>query len=65
MKPLDWMIAVLLIIAGLACLTMASTGMIAGNSIGAMLRALLTICFWITIPLFVIGMLYTFLIKRK
>lgn len=54
MKWFEWVAIALLIMGGLACLTMSATAFVNTGS----LYYFLHICLWITIPLMLIGLIY-------
>lgn len=65
MKHLEKLIAGLLIISGLGCLSMAATGMTMGST-AHFLHSLLTVCLWTAVPLVIFGILYwTYFKKRR
>ncbi|MEW9668058.1 hypothetical protein [Ammoniphilus sp. 3BR4] len=64
MRHLEWLIAGILIILGLLCLSMAPTAMM-GSSMGAFFHSLISVCLWTAIPLLLFGGFYLFYIRKK
>ncbi len=67
MKKLYWMIVLILIGAGLFCLTMASSGLLTGNFIFSF-HHFISIFIWIAVPLIVFSLIYIFYVvnlKKK
>jgi hypothetical protein len=64
MKKAEWIIAVSLVVIGLSCLTMSATVMLNPNSIRAYLHNLVSICFWIGIPVLLAGS-FILIINRR
>lgn len=61
---LDWVVVIILVIAGLMCLTMSATSMMDTNSMGSYFTSFIQICMWIGIPIICAGILY-FVVKWK
>lgn len=63
MKKIEWLIAGLLIGAGVMCLTASASTM--GGSMEGVLRTFLQVCIWMGLPLLVIGVIYFIFLKSK
>lgn len=63
MKKTDWLIAGLLIVMGLGCLTVSATTMWGTESIKTYLKTLIHLCLWMGLPISVIGIFL--LLKRR
>jgi membrane protein DedA with SNARE-associated domain len=63
MKRIEYVIAGLLVIIGLACLT-TSGSYLMGAGIDAYITTFLQLCFWIGVPIIVFGISY-FIIKLR
>ncbi|EGL84018.1 hypothetical protein CathTA2_0421 [Caldalkalibacillus thermarum TA2.A1] len=61
MKRLDWVIAVMLVIIGLSCLTMSATWMLNPNSIRQYFFTFFHICFWAVLPVMITVVIYLIL----
>ncbi|MCM3164087.1 MULTISPECIES: hypothetical protein [Bacillaceae] len=64
MKRIEYVIAGLLVIIGLACLT-TSGSYLMGAGIDAYIMTFLQLCMWLGIPIVVVGVIYLILIKFK
>ncbi|HEY8435947.1 hypothetical protein [Parageobacillus thermoglucosidasius] len=64
MRRIEWLISLILVAAGLTCLTVSGTLLMNPDSIHSYLHTLLQICMWSGIPFFVAGLVY-FIIKWK
>lgn len=64
MRHLEWLIAGILIVLGLLCLSMAPTAMM-GSSMGGFFDSLISVCLWTAVPLLLLGSFYWFYIKKK
>jgi len=65
MKRIDWFIAISLVVIGLSCLTMSATSMMRPESIQNYLSNLFKICLWTGIPIFIAGVAYLILKRKK
>lgn len=66
MKRLEWLVAALLVIIGLCCLTFSGTLLIHPDSIQSYVRTFLKICGWMGLPIVVTGIIYViWLLKNK
>lgn len=64
MKKIEWFIAAFLVVIGLSCLTMSATVMMRPESIQVYLSNLFKICLWTGLPVFIAGVVY-FVLRRK
>ncbi|MCY9659516.1 hypothetical protein P5G65_23710 [Paenibacillus chondroitinus] len=65
MKRIEWLIAIILVVIGLSCLTMSATSMMKPESIRDYLSILLKICLWSGIPILIAGIVYMVVKKKK
>ncbi|MDO6449440.1 hypothetical protein [Oceanobacillus profundus] len=67
MKKIEWLLAVSLIIIGLACLTISGATMWGNGSIKYYVTTLMQVCFWTCLPGMIIGILYVIILvgRRK
>jgi hypothetical protein len=63
MRKIEYLIALILVVLGLACLTMSGSYLLEQN-IAVYAMTFLKICLWIGIPIVIIGFVYFFIIKR-
>jgi hypothetical protein len=64
MKIIEWIIALFLVLVGVACLTLSATWMFNPDTIQSYLATLFQICFWIAIPT-IIGIVIYLVYQRK
>ncbi|GAB7388548.1 hypothetical protein BSNK01_23860 [Bacillaceae bacterium] len=64
MSRIEWLVSLLLVAAGLSCLTVSATILLNPDSIRPYLQTLLQICMWLGIPVFVAGLVY-FIMKQR
>jgi membrane protein DedA with SNARE-associated domain len=64
MNKIEYLIALALVVIGIACLTMSGTYLLDQN-ITVYAMTFLKICLWIGIPIIIIGLVYFILVKRK
>ncbi|MFD2216522.1 hypothetical protein [Metabacillus endolithicus] len=64
MKRIEYVIASLLVIVGLACLT-TSGSYLMGDGLDAYITTFLQLCMWLGIPIVVVGVIYLILIRIK
>ncbi|MFZ3576699.1 hypothetical protein [Virgibacillus sp. DJP39] len=65
MKKIEWLIAGLLIIVGLTCLTVSGTTMWEPESVQSYLKTLIQLCLWMGLPVVIIGIIYVVVLKRN
>jgi hypothetical protein len=65
MKKIEWLMAIVLVIAGLTCLTISGTAMLGPETIDSYLITLLHLCLWMGIPVLVVGILYFIIWGKK
>ncbi len=65
MKKIEWLIAVLLILMGLVCLTVSATVMWGPESIETYLRTFIQLCLWMGLPIIIIGIIYLLFLKKR
>lgn len=65
MKKTEWLLAGLLIIMGLVCLTASASTMGGAVSTGGFLKNFLQLCLWMGLPVLVIGVIYLVVLKKK
>ncbi|UOQ94013.1 hypothetical protein MUO14_03320 [Halobacillus shinanisalinarum] len=65
MKKIEWLIAALLILIGLICLTVSSTVMWGTESIETYLKTFIQLCLWMGIPILIIGIIYILFLKKR
>ncbi|MDP4553539.1 hypothetical protein Q9251_22065 [Alkalihalobacillus macyae] len=65
MRKFEWLMAIILIVAGLICLTISGTAILGPESINSYLLTLIQLCFWMGIPIIVVGILYFILLSKK
>ncbi|WP_088051902.1 hypothetical protein [Virgibacillus dakarensis] len=66
MKKIEWLIAALLIAAGLICLTVSATTIWGTESIVSYFKTFVQLCLWTGLPFLIIGIVYfILLLKRK
>ncbi|MEN1969631.1 hypothetical protein WMZ97_16325 [Lentibacillus sp. N15] len=66
MKKIEWLIAGLLIVAGLICLTVSGTAIWETESIVSYFKTFIQLCLWTGLPLVVFGTIYlVILLKGK
>lgn len=65
MKIIEWVLAVSLIIIGLACLTIPAVTMLGDGSIKSFVTTLIQICFWTGLPGIIIGVLYVIILMGR
>lgn len=65
MKKIEWLLAVLLIIIGLACLTVPSVTIWGDGTIKSYVTTLIQICFWTGLPGLIIGILYVIILLGR
>ncbi|MFD1736732.1 hypothetical protein ACFSCX_09150 [Bacillus salitolerans] len=64
MKKVEYIIALILIMLGIVCLTMSGSYMLEQN-IMAYAKMFIKVCLWMGIPISVVGVVYYFIIKRR
>ncbi|GAB7386267.1 hypothetical protein BSNK01_01020 [Bacillaceae bacterium] len=64
MNRIEWLIFLLLVAAGLSCLTVSGTLLLNPNSIRPYMHTFLNVCMWSGIPVLVAGLVY-FIMKKK
>lgn len=64
MKRIEYVIAGLLVIIGLACLT-TSGSYLMGAGVDAYIMTFLQLCFWLGIPIVVVGIIYFIIIRKR
>lgn len=62
MKLFDWLVAILLVVIGVGCLTMSATWMMGSGSI---ISNFFSICMWIGIPLIIVAIVYFIIIFKR
>lgn len=65
MKKIEWLLAVLLIVIGLACLTVPSVTVWGDGTIKTYVTTLMQICFWTGLPGLIIGVLYVIILMGR
>ncbi|AQS55755.1 hypothetical protein B0W44_08070 [Novibacillus thermophilus] len=67
MRWIEWVIAIVLVIIGLCCLTMSATWLLTPNTLGHYLHTLFMICMWAGLPLIGAAVIYFIyrIIKRQ
>jgi heme/copper-type cytochrome/quinol oxidase subunit 2 len=65
MRKIEWLIAILLIVIGLGCLTISATTMLEAETLETYLSTFIQLCLWMGIPILVIGIIYVILKKRR
>jgi hypothetical protein len=64
MRKIEYLIALTLVVLGLACLTMSGSYLLEQN-IAVYAMTFLKICLWIGIPIVIVGFVYFFIVKRR
>lgn len=64
MKKIEYVVALTLVVLGLACLTMSGSYLLEQNII-VYAMTFIKICLWIGIPIVIIGLVYLIIIKRR
>jgi hypothetical protein len=64
MRKVEYLVALVLIVLGLVCLTMSGTYLLEQN-LAVYALTFVKVCIWIGIPIAIIGLVYFFIIKRK
>ncbi|KRF18631.1 hypothetical protein [Paenibacillus sp. Soil787] len=65
MKLLDWLIALVLILMGVGCLTMSASWMMEQGSLLHYLNNFFSVCMWIGIPLIITAIVYLIIKSKK
>ncbi|MFZ3580137.1 hypothetical protein [Virgibacillus sp. DJP39] len=65
MKKIEWLIAILLIIIGLTCLTVSGTTMWGTESMQSYFETFIFLCLWMGLPVVIIGIVYMIVLKKK
>ena len=65
MKKIEWLLALLLILIGLSCLTVSGTMMMGSESIDSYIHTFMQLCLWMGIPVVIIGIAYIVIKKKK
>ncbi|MRH44468.1 hypothetical protein GH741_17630 [Aquibacillus halophilus] len=65
MNKIEWLLASLLIIIGLSCLTVSATTMLGTESMGSYLKTFIELCFWLGLPIVIMVFAYIVFIKRR
>ncbi|TRM12140.1 hypothetical protein FH966_10835 [Lentibacillus cibarius] len=65
MKNIEWLLAILLIIIGLTCLTVSGTTMLDAESVGTYLTTFIHLCMWMGLPVVIIGIIYMIILKKR
>jgi hypothetical protein len=63
-KKVDYIIALTLVVLGLACLTMSGSYLLEPN-LAVYAMTFIKVCIWIGIPIAIVGLVYFFIIKKR
>lgn len=65
MKKLEWLVAAVLVMVGLTCLTVSATTMLGAGSIEPYLSTFLHLCLWMGVPVLLVGIIYIIFLKKR
>lgn len=65
MKKIEWLLAVILIVGGLTCLTVSGATMWGNETIKSYVTTLMQICFWTGVPGVIIGIVYLIILTKR